>query len=204
MKEHQKFLSLRSSENGKVEGFLVVADLQTNDEQKTILSGNMRVLNSRLKDAIFFYENDLDLVKNFGMKAWNSKLKSVKFHEKLGSQYHRVERIVKIAVSLAKQFKLEEDEVRKAARLIKADLVSDLVTEFPSLQGKMGAHYAETEGCSELVSCAIRDHYLPVSSNDKVPEEQLSIVLALSDKIDYLTSLWKIGIRPTGNKDPLA
>ncbi len=204
MKEHQKFLSLRSFENGKVEGFLVVADLQTNDEQKTILSGNMRVLNSRLQDAIFFYENDLDLVKNFGMKAWNSKLKSVKFHEKLGSQYDRVERIVKIAVSLAKQFTLEEDEVRKAATLTKADLVSDLVTEFPSLQGKMGAHYAETEGCSELVSCAIRDHYLPVSSNDKVPEEQLSIVLALSDKIDYLTSLWKIGIRPTGNKDPLA
>ena len=204
MKEHQKFLSLRSNKNGKVQGFLVVADLQTRDKQKSILSGNMRVLNSRLKDAIFFYENDLDMVKNFGMKAWNSKLKSVRFHENLGSQYDRVERIVKIAVSLGKQFKLEEHEVRKAATLTKADLVSELVTEFPSLQGKMGAHYAETEGCRERVSNAIRDHYLPVGSNDIVPKESLSIVLALSDKIDYLTSLWGIGIRPTGNKDPLA
>ena len=161
MKEHQKFLSLRSIENGKVEGFLVVANLQTHDKQKTILSGNMRVLNSRLKDAIFFYENDLDLVKNFGMMAWNSKLKSVRFHEKLGSQYDRVERIVKIAASLAKQFQLEEDQICKAATLIKADLVSELVTEFPSLQGLMGAHYAEIEGYEKLVSDAIRDHYLP-------------------------------------------
>ena len=175
MKEHQKFLSLRSIENGKVEGFLVVANLQTHDKQKTILSGNMRVLNSRLKDAIFFYENDLDLVKNFGMKAWNSKLKSVRFHEKLGSQYDRVERIVKIAVSLAKQFQLEEDQICKAATLIKADLVSDLVTEFPSLQGKIGAHYAETEGFGEKVSDAIRDHYLPIGSNDIVPKEPLSL-----------------------------
>ncbi len=204
MKEHQKFLSLRRKKTGKVEGFLVVADLQTHDQQKTILLGNMRVLNSRLKDAIFFYENDLDLVKNFGMKAWNSKLKSVRFHEKLGSQYDRVERIVKIASSLAKKFKLEQDEVSKAATIIKADLVSGLVTEFPSLQGKMGAHYAEAEGCGEKVSDAIRDHYLPVSSNDIVPKDPLSVVLALSDKIDYLTSLWGIGIRPTGNKDPFA
>ena len=105
MKEHQKFISLRSSDNGRVEGFLVVADLQTHDQQKTILSGNLRVLNSRLKDAIFFYENDLNLVKNHGMMTWNEKLKSVTFHEKCGSQYDRTERIVKIAVLLGRQFK---------------------------------------------------------------------------------------------------
>ena len=164
----------------------------------------MRVLNSRLKDAIFFYQNDLDLVKHHGMMAWNDKLKSVRFHEKLGSQYDRVERIVKIAILLAKQFDLEEDEVSKAASLIKADLVSDLVVEFPSLQGIMGAHYAKIAGCEEMVSEAIRDHYLPVGSNDVVPKKPLSIVLALSDKVDYLTCLWRIGIRPTGNKDPFA
>ena len=129
MKEHQKFLSLRSRASAKVEGFLVVADLQTHDNQKTILSGNMRVLYSRLKDAIFFYQNDLNLVKLHGMKAWNDKLKGVRFHEKLGSQYDRVERIVKIAVLLAKQFELEPDEVCNAATLIKADLVSNIVTE---------------------------------------------------------------------------
>ena len=204
MREHQKFLSLRSSASRKVEGFLVVADLQTNDKQKTILSGNMRVLNSRLKDAIFFYQNDLNLVKVHGMRAWNEKLKSVRFHEKLGSQYDRVERIIKIAVLLARKFDLEQDVVQKAATLIKADLVSELVTEFPSLQGLMGAHYAEIEGYEKLVSDAIRDHYLPVGSNDLVPKQSLSIIMALSDKIEYLTCLWKIGIKPTGNKDPFA
>ena len=204
MREHQKFLSLRSSANRRVEAFLMVADIQTHDQQKTILSGNIRVLNSRLKDAIFFYKNDQELVKRQGMRAWNDKLKSVRFHEKLGSQYDRVERIVKIAILLAKQFDLEEDEVSKAASLTKADLVSDLVVEFPSLQGIMGAHYAKIAGCEEMVSEAIRDHYLPVGSNDVVPKRSLSIVLALSDKIDYLTCLWRIGIKPTGNKDPFA
>ncbi len=204
MREHQKFLSLRSCANGKVEGFLLITDLETHDQHKTILSGNTRVLNSRLKDAIFFYQNDLDLVKHHGMKAWNDKLKSVRFHEKLGSQYSRVERIVKISVMLARQFELEKDEVIRAATLIKADLVSNIVAEFPSLQGIMGAHYAKSEGFEKMVSDAIRDHYLPVSSNDVVPKHPLSVVLSLSDKIDYLTSLWKIGIRPTGNKDPFA
>ncbi len=204
MREHQKFLSLRNSSNGRVEGFLVIADLETYDQQKTILSGNMRVLNSRLKDAIFFYQNDLKLLKKNGMTAWNNKLKSVRFHEKLGSQYDRVERIVKIAVLLAKQFDLDTDAVRKAATLVKADLASNLVAEFPSLQGTMGAHYAKIEGCEEMVSTAIRDHYLPVGSNDVVPTHSLSIVLALSEKIDYLTCLWRIGIKPTGNKDPFA
>ena len=204
MREHQKFLSLRSSTNGRVEGFLVVADLQTHDQQKTILSGNTRVLNSRLKDAIFFYQNDLKLVKREGIRTWNNKLKSVRFHEKLGSQYDRVERIAKIAVLLAKKFDLERDEVWEAATLIKADLVSSLVAEFPSLQGTMGAHYAKIAGCEETVSDAIRDHYLPVGSRDVVPKQSLSIVLALSDKIDYLTCLWRIGIKPTGNKDPFA
>ncbi len=204
MREHQKFLSLRSSANGKVEGFLLITDLETHDQQKTILAGNMRVLNSRLKDAIFFYQNDLAMVKDRGMMTWNDKLKSVRFHEKLGSQYDRVERIVKIAVMLARQFELEKDEVSKAAILIKADLVSNIVAEFPSLQGIMGAHYAKAEGFGKIVSDAIRDHYLPVGSNDVVPKHPLSIVLSLSDKIDYLTSLWKIGIKPTGNKDPFA
>ena len=204
MREHQKFLSLRSRASGKVEGFLVIADLQTHDEQKTILSGNTRVLNSRLRDAIFFYQNDLNSVKVHGMRAWNDKLKSVRFHEKLGSQYDRVKRIVNIAMLLARKFDLEKDAVRKAATLIKADLVSSLVTEFPSLQGIMGAHYAEIEGCEKSVSDAIRDHYLPVGSNDVVPKQPLSIVLALSEKIDYITCLWKIGIKPTGNKDPFA
>ena len=204
MREHQKFLSLRSRASGKVEGFLVIADLQTHDEQKTILSGNTRVLNSRLRDAIFFYQNDLNSVKVHGMRAWNDKLKSVRFHEKLGSQYDRVKRIVNIAMLLARKFDLEKDAVRKAATLIKADLVSSLVTEFPSLQGIMGAHYAEIEGCEKSVSDAIRDHYLPVGSNDVVPKQPLSIVLALSEKIDYVTCLWKIGIKPTGNKDPFA
>ena len=138
------------------------------------------------------------------MRAWNDKLKSVRFHEKLVSQYDRVERIVKIAILLARKFDLEEDRVRKAATFIKADLVSSLVAEFPSLQGIMGAHYAEIEGCEKFISDAIRDHYLPVGSNDVVPKQPLSIVLALSDKIDYLTSLWRIGIKPTGNKDPFA
>ena len=105
---------------------------------------------------------------------------------------------------IASQLKLEKDEVSKAATLIKADLVSNVVAEFPSLQGIMGAHYAKAEGFEKMVCDAIQDHYLPVGSNDVVPKHPLSIVLSISDKIDYLTSLWKIGIRPTGNKDPFA
>ena len=105
---------------------------------------------------------------------------------------------------LATQFELKKDEVSKAATLIKADLVSNIVAEFPSLQGIMGAHYAKAEGFEKIVSDAIRDHYLPVGSNDVVPKHPLSIILALSDKIDYLTCFWRIGIKPTGNKDPFA
>jgi glycyl-tRNA synthetase beta chain len=204
MREHQKFVSLRSNETGKVEGFLVVSDIETNDEQKTILTGNTRVLTSRLKDAIFFYQNDLRVVKKHGIKTWIEKLKHVRFHEKLGSQHDRVERIVKLAVLLSKRFELEEDEVRQGATLIKVDLVSELVTELPSLQGVMGAHYAKNMGFDKRISDAIRDHYLPLGPNDPVPKEPLSALLALSDKIDYLTSLWGIGIKPTGNKDPFA
>ena len=204
MREHQKFVSLRSSETGKVEGFLVVSDIETDDKQKTILTGNTRVLTSRLKDAIFFYQNDLAIITKHGMKTWIEKLKDVRFHEKLGSQHDRVERIAKLAVLLSTRFQLEEDKVREAATLIKADLVSELVTELPSLQGVMGAHYAKNMGFDKKISDAIRDHYLPLGPNDLVPKEPLSALLALSDKIDYLTSLWGIGIKPTGNKDPFA
>ena len=204
MREHQKFISLRKEETGRVEGFLLISNILTPDEQKSLLRGNINVLNARLADALFFYNNDKNKVKKFGMNCFYEDLKKVSFHEKLGSQYDRVSRVSEIAVEIAKFFGEDTKLISKAATLIKADLVSEMVTEFPALQGVMGSKYSMLDGCSIEIANAVREHYSPVGPNDSVPKGNISVILAISEKLEYLTAFWSIGIKPTGSKDPFA
>ncbi|MBF5078075.1 glycine--tRNA ligase subunit beta [Paracoccus sp. NBH48] len=203
MKEHQKFFSARNPSTGRIEGFVTVANIQTPDDGATILAGNQRVLAARLSDAAFFWENDLREAKS-GMVAWAAGLSSVTFHNKLGSQADRIERIAALAREIAPLVGADPDQAERAARLAKLDLRSAMVGEFPELQGTMGRYYALEAGEPEAVADAARDHYSPLGPSDAVPTAPVSVAVALADKIDTLTGFWAIDEKPTGSKDPYA
>lgn len=203
MKEHQKFFSAQNPATGRIEGFVTVANIETPDDGATILSGNQRVLAARLSDAAFFWENDLREAKS-GMAAWSEGLSTVTFHNKLGSQADRVERIAALAREIAPLVGADPDQAERAARLAKLDLRSAMVGEFPELQGTMGRYYALEAGEPEAVADAARDHYKPLGPSDEVPTAPVSLAVALADKIDTLTGFWAIDEKPTGSKDPFA
>ena len=203
MKEHQKFFSARNPSTGRIEGFVTVANIQTPDDGATILAGNQRVLAARLSDAAFFWENDLREAKS-GMAAWAAGLASVTFHNKLGSQADRIERIAALAREIAPLVGADPDQAERAARLAKLDLRSAMVGEFPELQGTMGRYYALEAGEPAAVADAARDHYSPLGPSDAVPTAPVSVAVALADKIDTLTGFWAIDEKPTGSKDPFA
>ena len=203
MKEHQKFFSARNPRTGRIEGFVTVANIDTPDDGATILAGNQRVLAARLSDAAFFWENDLREAKA-GMRAWAEGLKSVTFHNKLGSQADRVERIAALSREIAPLVGADPDRAERAARLAKLDLRSAMVGEFPELQGTMGRYYALAAGEDAAVADAARDHYSPLGPSDAVPAAPVSVAVALADKIDTLTGFWAIDEKPTGSKDPYA
>ncbi|MDO5621320.1 MAG: glycine--tRNA ligase subunit beta [Paracoccus sp. (in: a-proteobacteria)] len=203
MKEHQKFLSARNPSTGRIEGFVTVANIETPDDGATILHGNQRVLAARLSDALFFWDNDQRQAKA-GMKDWAEGLKSVTFHNKLGSQADRIARITALAREIAPVVGADPDQAARAAELAKLDLRSDMVGEFPELQGTMGRYYALAAGKSDAVANAARDHYSPLGPSDDVPTEPVSVAVALADKIDTLTGFWAIDEKPTGSKDPFA
>ncbi|WBU57651.1 glycine--tRNA ligase subunit beta [Paracoccus sediminicola] len=203
MKEHQKFFSARNPKTGRIEGFVTVANIETPDDGATILAGNQRVLAARLSDAAFFWENDLRVAKA-GMGDWAEGLKSVTFHNKLGSQADRVARIAALAREIAPMVGADPDQAARAAELAKLDLRSEMVGEFPELQGIMGRYYALEAGEDAAVADAARDHYSPLGPNDKVPDAPVSVAVALADKIDTLSGFWAIDEKPTGSKDPFA
>ena len=203
MKEHQKFLSARNPKTGRIEGFITVANIETPDDGAVILAGNQRVLAARLSDAAFFWENDLREAKA-GMKTWADGLRSVTFHNKLGSQADRVERITALAREIAPLVGADADQAERAARIAKLDLRSAMVGEFPELQGTMGRYYALEAGHAQAVADAARDHYSPLGPSDEVPTAPVSVAVALADKIDTLTGFWAIEEKPTGSKDPFA
>ncbi|TJZ83741.1 glycine--tRNA ligase subunit beta [Paracoccus hibiscisoli] len=203
MKEHQKFFSARNPSTGRIEGFVTVANIETPDEGATILSGNQRVLAARLSDAAFFWQNDLREAKS-GMTAWAEGLSAVTFHNKLGSQADRVERIAALAREIAPLVGADPTQAERAARLAKLDLRSAMVGEFPELQGTMGRYYALEAGEPDAVADAARDHYKPLGPSDEVPTAPVSVAVALADKIDTLTGFWAIDEKPTGSKDPFA
>lgn len=203
MKEHQKFFSVKNPKTGRIERFITVANRETRDDGATILAGNQKVLAARLSDAKFFWENDLRIAKA-GMTAWTEQLTNVTFHNRLGSQAERIDRIAALARDLAPVMGADADLAEQAARLAKADLSSEMVYEFPELQGLMGRYYAEAAGLPDAVAAAAQDHYSPLGPTDAVPEAAVSRIVALADKIDTLTGFWAIDEKPTGSKDPFA
>ncbi|PWK60485.1 glycine--tRNA ligase subunit beta [Roseicyclus mahoneyensis] len=203
MKEHQKFFSVRNPKTGRIERFITVANRETADHGATILAGNQKVLSARLSDAAFFWENDLRVAKA-GMGDWLDGLANVTFHAKLGSQADRIGRIAALAREIAPMVGADADLAEEAARIAKADLRSEMVGEFPELQGVMGRYYALASGRAPEVADACRDHWKPMGQGDAVPTAPVSLAVALADKIDTLTGFWAIDEKPTGSKDPYA
>ncbi len=200
MRENQKFFSLRDPAKGAITGYLVVANRDTADDGATILAGNARVLTARLADAEFFWQNDL----RTPLAAMAAKLDAVTFHHRLGTQGARIGRIAALARELALFVGAEPELAERAARLAKADLASQMVYEFPELQGTMGRHYALRAGEDPAVAAAAAEHYSPLGPSDAVPVAPVSVAVALADKLDTLTGFWAIDEKPTGSKDPFA
>ena len=204
MKEHQKFFSVRNPKTGQIEKFVTVANRETADDGATILAGNHKVLAARLSDAKFFWENDLRTVREIGLEGMAAGLETVTFHSKLGSQGDRIKRISTLAREIAPLVGAKPDLAAEAARVVKADLQSEMVDEFPELQGIMGRYYAEAAGHDDGVPEACEEHYKPLGPGDDVPTGPVSVTVALADKIDMLTGFWAIDEKPTGSKDPFA
>jgi len=204
MKEHQKFFSVKNPKAARIERFITVANRETADHGATILAGNQKVLSARLSDAKFFWENDLRTVREVGLEGMAKPLAEVTFHNKLGSQAERVARIETLARTLAPVVGAKPDLAAEAARIVKADLASEMVYEFPELQGVMGKYYAEAAGHDDGVPEACAEHYSPLGPSDAVPTAPVSATVALADKLDTLTGFWAIDEKPTGSKDPFA
>ncbi|MBT8459831.1 MAG: glycine--tRNA ligase subunit beta [Boseongicola sp.] len=202
MKEHQKFFSVKDK-SGRIVKFITVANVETEDNGATILAGNQKVLSARLSDAKFFWENDLRVARD-NIATWTDALSNVTFHNKLGSQAERIERIAALAREIAPVVGANPDDAETAARIAKADLSSEMVYEFPELQGIMGEYYAKESGLSTEIAVITREHYQPLGPSDDVPTGPLSLAVALADKIDTLTGFWVIDEKPTGSKDPFA
>ncbi|MEP2681333.1 MULTISPECIES: glycine--tRNA ligase subunit beta [Rhodobacterales] len=203
MKEHQKFFSVKNSKTGRIERFITVANRETADNGATILAGNQKVLSARLADAKFFWENDLRVAKA-GMSEWLDALKNVTFHNKLGTQAELIERMANLAREIAPHVGADPDMAEKAARLAKADLSSEMVYEFPELQGLMGRYYVEASGEDAAIAAASEEHYAPLGPSDDVPTAPVSVAVSLAEKIDKLVGFWAIDEKPTGSKDPFA
>ncbi|WP_426011592.1 glycine--tRNA ligase subunit beta [Caulobacter sp. DWR2-3-1b2] len=201
MRTHQKYFAVRDpATGGLAPHFITIANVQSADGGKVIAEGNAKVLSSRLSDARFFWDEDVKV----GFAPWLEKLNGVTFHAKLGTMAERVERIVALAREIAPLVGADPDKAAEAARLAKADLVSQMVGEFPELQGLMGGYYARAAGLDPEIADAIRDHYKPQGPSDAVPTAPLSVAVALADKLDTLVSFWAINEVPTGSKDPYA
>jgi glycyl-tRNA synthetase beta chain len=200
MKAHQKCFSLRKKGGALANRFILVANLEARDKGKAIVAGNERVIRARLADAKFFFDQD----RKVSLEERVPKLKEIVFHEKLGSQYERVQRVWKLAREIAPLVGAEPDLAERAAILAKADLVSLMVGEFPELQGVMGRYYALDQEEDPAVADAIAAHYKPLGPSDEVPREGVAIAAALADKLDTLVGFWAIDEKPTGSKDPYA
>ena len=200
-RNNQKCFVVRDPETGKLANkFIMVANIEASDGGKAIVAGCERVIRARLSDAKFFYETDLKM----RLEDRLPKFEHVVFHQKLGSQAERINRIVALAGHLAPVVDADIALAERAAWLCKADLLTEVVGEFPEVQGLMGRYYAEAQGENEAVAHAIEDHYKPKGPDDLVPAEPVSIAVALADKIDILTGFWAIDEKPTGSKDPYA
>jgi glycyl-tRNA synthetase beta chain len=203
MRTHQKCFSLRDPRSKRLANkFLLVSNLKARDGGSEIVAGNEKVIAARLADAKFFWEQDLKRP----LDEMGNALAGITFHEKLGSQKERVERIAELAYQIAGAVDAVPEDARRAAQLCKADLVSGMVGEFPELQGLMGRYYAEAAGTKPEIARAIELHYKPKGPNDTVPREDegdaVAIAVGLADKLDTLVGFWRINEKPTGSGDP--
>jgi glycyl-tRNA synthetase beta chain len=201
IRANQKCFVLRDPQTAKlVNKFILVANTEATDGGAAITAGNERVIRARLSDAKFFYETDLKIRLDDRLP----KFEHIVFHEKLGTQAERIARIESLAAEFAPMVGADADKARRAARLCKADLLTEVVGEFPELQGLMGKYYAEAQGEDEAIAHACEDHYKPKGPDDLVPADPVAIAVALADKIDTLVGFWAIDEKPTGSKDPYA
>jgi glycyl-tRNA synthetase beta chain len=201
IRNNQKCFVLRDPATSKlVNRFILVANTEASDGGSAIVAGNERVVRARLSDAKFFYETDLKT----RLEDRLPRFEQIVFHGKLGTQAQRIARIESLAGHIAKLIDADIQKTERAARLCKADLLTEVVGEFPELQGLMGRYYAEAQAEDEAVAHACEDHYRPKGPDDLVPADKVSIAVALADKVDMLVGFWSIDEKPTGSKDPFA
>jgi glycyl-tRNA synthetase beta chain len=203
MRTHQKYFAVRDpakKDGGLAPKFIVVANLDAADGGKKIAEGNSRVLSARLNDARFFWDND----RKIKLEDRFEKLGNIVFHEKLGTVKDKAERVATLAFDLASKVGSSTNDAYRAALLAKCDLVSDMVGEFPELEGVMGRYYATMHKEPQQIADAVRDHYKPKGPSDEIPSNPVSVAVALADKLDALVGFWAIDEKPTGSKDPFA
>jgi glycyl-tRNA synthetase beta chain len=212
IRANQKCFVLREASGKLSNRFILIANLEAQDGGKAIIAGNERVVRARLSDAKYFWETDQGPLPDYAGKAptpLEQRLKKIEaqeiiFHEKLGTQYQRIKRIAALAHELAMVTGADPALAQRAGMLAKADLATEMVGEFPELQGLMGRHYAALQGEPASVAAAIEEHYKPLGPSDRVPRDPVSVAVGLADKLDMLVGFWAIEEKPTGSKDPFA
>ncbi|UFS74472.1 glycine--tRNA ligase subunit beta [Tardiphaga sp. 37S4] len=205
IRANQKCFVVRDPKTGKLTNkFIITANIEASDGGTAIIAGNERVIRARLSDAKFFYETDLKNWKSKSTDELLQKFDQIVFHEKLGTQAERIKRIERLAVEIAPLVGADPVKTKRAAQLAKADLLTEVVGEFPELQGLMGKYYALAQGEDAAVAAASEDHWKPQGQGDSAPTDPVSIAVALADKIDTLVGFWAIDEKPTGSKDPFA
>src|SRR6201996_3874110 len=201
IRNNQKCFVVNDPRTGKLANkFVLTANIQASDGGNAIVAGNERVIRARLSDAKFFYETDLKTK----LEDRLPKFEQIVFHEKLGTQAERIKRIERLAAEIAPLVGADPAKTARAAKLAKADLLTEVVGEFPEVQGLMGKYYALAQGEDASVAAASEEHYKPQGPTDRVPTDPVSIAVALADKIDVLVGFWAIDEKPTGSKDPYA
>jgi glycyl-tRNA synthetase beta chain len=212
IRANQKCFVVRDPRTGKLTNrFILISNIEARDGGAAIVAGNERVIRARLSDAKFFWETDQkplpgyeDQGKPLDQRLAKIVQSGVVFHEKLGTQGERIERIAKLAEAIAPAAEADPAKTVRAAKLAKADLASEMVGEFPELQGLMGRYYATAQGEDASIATAVEDHWRPKGAGDAVPTDPVAIAVALADKLDTLIGFWSIDEKPTGSKDPYA
>jgi len=199
MQTNQKYFALTDKQGKLRNRFLIVSNIETN-QPEAIISGNERVVRPRLSDARFFFQQD----QKRPLASRVVDLGKVVYHNQLGNQLDRTKRVQGIAIGIAKALSADQNLASRAAEIAKTDLLTDMVGEFPELQGIMGRYYARHDGENEEVASACSEHYMPRFAGDALPQTQTGTILAIADKIETLVGIWGVGLAPTGDKDPYA
>lgn len=202
MRDHQRFFYVTDADDNLLPHFVSVRNGNT-DHLENVALGNQKVLTARLEDAAFFYHED----QQHSIQEYVERLKKVSFHDKIGTMYEKMQRVMVISAFLADRFGLtetEKNQLHRAAQIYKFDLVTGMVGEFPELQGVMGDKYAVLKGEDPAVGQAIREHYMPISAEGDLPKSKVGAVLAIADKVDSISSFFAVGLTPSGSNDPFA